>query len=118
MSMEDRWDEVTQTIDKMDLQVKRGEHEKTKFFSIARDVLSLAPKDPNANQVATYYKLKELQEAQPELMALGSTTDSATDMATTNAAPSEPAGATNSAPAAAPAVTNAAPTQSTIPVTQ
>lgn len=116
MTMEDRWDEVTQAIDKMDGKVKRGQYEKGKFFAIARDILLLAPKDPNADKVATYYKLKQLQEAQPELMAMNSATDLATDTAMTNAAPAQPAAATNSAPVQPSAVTNAAPAQAPIPV--
>ncbi len=99
--MEDRWDEVTQNLDKMDTQVKRGQYEKAKFFAIARDVLLLAPKDPNANEVAVYYKLRQLQEARPELMAMATSTDSpdlTTPSATTNSAPVSPTASTNAAP--------------------
>jgi hypothetical protein len=105
ITMEDRWDEVTQTIDNMDTQVKRGQYEKAKFFTIARDLLLLAPKDTNANNVAVYYKLKELQQAQPELMALNTAADLPVANATpkesltpTNATPVEPTPATNGAP--------------------
>jgi hypothetical protein len=95
----------------MDTDVKRGQYEKAKFFTIARDVLLLAPKDANANDVAAYYKLKQLQEAQPELMALSTapvespvTNAAPADAVTpTNAAPVQPAPATNTAPIPAPA---------------
>ena len=65
MAMEDQLDEITQSIDKMDGKVKRAQYEKAKFYAIARDVLSLAPKDPNAEQVAVDFKLRQLQAAQP-----------------------------------------------------
>jgi hypothetical protein len=110
MTLEDRWDEVTQTIDKLDPQVKRGQYEKAKFYAIAREVLRLAPKDPNADQVAVYFKLRQLQEAQPELMSLNTATDAATDTST-NALPAPPTVLTN----ATSAVTNAAPTQTPVP---
>jgi len=98
--LEDRWEQVTQTIDKMDTQVKRGQYEKAKFFAIARDILLLAPKDPNANDVAVFYKLKQLQEARPELMALNTTGDSSLTNTPDTATNSS---ATNAAPAPAPA---------------
>jgi hypothetical protein len=69
MSMEDQLDEVTQAVDKMEGKVKQAQHEKAKFYAMARDVLRLAPTDPNAEQVAVYFKLRELKAAQPELMA-------------------------------------------------
>jgi hypothetical protein len=112
MSMEDQWDEITQNIDKMDVQVKRGLHEKAKFFAIARDVVLLAPTDPNANQVAVYYKLKQLQQAEPELMSLNAPSDTTL----TNSAPEQSSTVTNGAPAQATALTNAAPGQTSIPV--
>jgi len=68
-------------------------------------VLLLAPKNPNAEQIATYYKFKELQAAQPELMAQTTSPDS--DM--TNAAPEQPIAVTNSAPVVPSEATNAAP---------
>ena len=99
VSMEDQWDELTQNIDRLDAQVKHGLHEKAKFFAIARDVVLLAPKDPNADQVAVYYKLKQLQQAEPELMSQSAPLNATS----TNAASPQPSTATNTAPEAAPA---------------
>ena len=70
MTLEDRLDEVTRAIDQMDGKVKWAQREKAKFYALARDMLRLAPKDPNAEQIVVYFKLKELQAAQPELMDL------------------------------------------------
>jgi len=112
INLEDRLDGLTQAIDKMDTQVKRGQYEKAKFFSIARDVLLLSAQDPIAHDVAVYYKLKQLQEAQPELMALSTT---AVDSPVTNAAPAESLTPTNAAPVQPAPATNAAPVQVPIP---
>ncbi len=70
MVLEDRLDQVTQAVDQMDGKVKRAQYEKAKFYAIAKDVLRLAPKDPNAQQVATDFKLQQLQTMQPALMDL------------------------------------------------
>jgi len=105
MALEDRLDEVTRAVDHMDGRVKRAQYEKAKFFSMARDLLRLAPKDPNAEQIVVAFKIRQLQAAQPVLMDL--TTPSAP--ATTNAAPAQPVAATNSAPVQASETTNAAP---------
>ncbi len=102
MAMEDQLDEITQSIDKMDGKVKRAQYEKAKFYAIARDVLSLAPKDPNAEQVAVDFKLRQLQAAQPALMSLNAATPAPPTLV-------QPTGYTNSAPAPAPPSTNAAP---------
>jgi hypothetical protein len=107
MALEDRWIEVASAIDKMDTQVKRAQYEKNKFYAIARDVLRLAPKDPNAQQVATEFKLQQLQAAEPTLLDL----NAPATPAATNAAP-EPSAATNSAPVQTSAATNAAPASS------
>jgi len=109
--MEDHWDQLTQTIDNMDTQVKRGQYEKAKFFAIARDALLLAPKDANANEVAVYFKLKELQQAQPELMAL----TTATDLPVANATPKETLAQTNAAPVQPSPATNTAPVPASVP---
>jgi len=108
MALEDRWIEVASDIDKMDTQVKRAQYEKNKFYAIARDVLRLAPKDPNAQQVAAEFKLQQLQAAEPTLLDLNAPP---TPVAT-NAAPAEPSAATNSAPVQTSASTNAAPASS------
>ena len=109
-AMEEQWDEITQNLDNMDMQVKKGLHEKAKFFAIARDVLFLAPNDPNANLVADHYKLKQLEEAQPELMSMSAIMDPFV----TNAASAQTEAATNSAPLQPSEVTNAAPEQAPI----
>jgi hypothetical protein len=105
MALEDRWIEVATAIDKMDLQVKQAQYEKNKFYAIARDVLRLAPKDPNAAHVATDFKLRELQTEEPALLDLNEPA-TATQ---TPAAPAEPSTATNSAPVDSSGDTNAAP---------
>ena len=105
MVMEDQLDEVTLAVDHMDGKVKRAQYEKAKFFSMAKEVLRLAPKDPNAEQIVVDFKLRQLQAAQPVLMDL--TVPSAP--ATTNAAPAQPAAATNAAPIQPSQATNAAP---------
>jgi len=105
MALEDRLDGVTQAVDHMDGNVKWALYEKAKFFSMAKDVLRLAPKDPGAEQIVVDFKIRRLQAAQPVLMDL--TAPSAP--ATTNAAPAQPAAATNSAPVHPSQATNAAP---------
>jgi hypothetical protein len=119
MVMEDQLDEVTLAVDHMDGKVKRAQYEKAKFFSMAKEVLRLAPKDPNAEQIVVDFKLRQLQAAQPVLMdltvpsapattnAAPATTNAAP--ATTNAAPAQPAAATNAAPIQPSQATNAAP---------
>jgi len=106
MALEDQLDSVTRAVDQMDVKVKHAQYEKAKFYALARDVLRLAPKDPNAEQVASDFKLQQLQAAQPALMALS------TSSAATNAAPAQPAATTNSAPAPSPEATNAPPENS------
>jgi hypothetical protein len=99
MSMEDQLDDVTQAVDKMDVRVKWAQHEKSVYGQLAGGVLRLAPKDPNANQLAVFFKLKELQAAQPELFSLGTSSDQspAPTTSATNSAPVTPSPATNSA---------------------
>jgi len=113
MSLEDRLDRTTQAIDNLDGKVKRAEYEKGKFFKIARGVLRLAPKDPNADQIAVYYKLKELQGAEPVLMNLDTPSDFVT-----NAASSQPSSLTNSAPESMSPATNPAPASPAPPASQ
>jgi len=105
MTMEDQLDEVTQAVDQMDGKVKHAQNERAKFYSLAKAVLLLAPQDPNAEQIAIYYKFKELQDAQPELMAQTTSPDSGL----TNATSAQPAATTNSAPLVPSEATNAAP---------
>lgn len=102
MSMEDRLDKVTQAVDKLDGRVKRAQDEKTKFYSLVKGVLLLAPKDPNAEQVAVYFKLRQLQAAQPALMDLNAPTTP--DETGITAEP--PPFATNAAPIESSAMTN------------
>jgi hypothetical protein len=115
MVLEDQLDEVTRAVDHMDVKVKRAQYEKAKFYALAKDVLRLAPKDPNAEQVVVDCKIRQLQTAQPVLMDL--TTPSAP--ATTNAAPAQPAAATNFAPVQPSQATNAVPVlPAAIPLTK
>ncbi len=100
MDMEDQLDEMTQATDKLEGPVKRAQYEKNKFFFIAKGVLKLAPTDPNADRVATFFKLRELQVAQPELFKV----EAPTALAPTNSTPAPFPAGTNSAPeTAAPA---------------
>ena len=92
MALEDKLDEVTRAVDQMDEKVKLAQHEKAMFYTLARDVLRLAPKDPNAEQVVVEFKLRQLQAAQPALMALS------TPPTATNDAPAQPLASTNAAP--------------------
>jgi TolA-binding protein len=110
LTMEDRLEDMTQTVDQMDVKVKRAQYEKGKFFAIARDVLRLVPKDPKAERVAADFKLQQLQTEAPELLALSTTPDT-----TTNGAPAQPAAATNSAPVQPSEATNTAPLNSASP---
>jgi hypothetical protein len=114
MNMEDQLDEATQAVDQMDGKVKHAQSERAKFYALAKDVLLLAPKDPNAEQIAVYYKFKELQAAQPELMAQTTSPDSDT----TNATPAQPTAVTNSAPVEPSQATNAAPLPAPIPASK
>jgi hypothetical protein len=103
LSMEDQLDLMTQTVDKYDGKVKLAQYEKDKFYKMARAVLRLAPKDQNANQVATLFNLRELQKDQPDLMNANDPSDLAD---ATNAAPDSALAPTNSIIAPA---TNAPP---------
>jgi hypothetical protein len=83
MAMEDHLDEVTRALDKMDSQVKLSQHERLKFYALARDVLYLAPTDPIAEKITQKFKLREMRAAQPALFDAPSTVS-------TNAAPVQP----------------------------
>ena len=94
LTLEDQLDQVTKAVDSMDAKVQRAEYEKAKFFSMAREVLRLAAKDPNAAQIATDFKLRQLQAAQPVLMALSTPST----LAPTNAVPAQATPPPNFAP--------------------
>jgi TolA-binding protein len=98
MALEDQLDTVTRTIDKMDGKVKRVQYEKAKFYALARDVLRLAPKDPNAEQVVVDFKIRQLQAAQPALFALNAPSAPGATNAATNSVPTYPSETTNAAP--------------------
>ena len=105
LTMEDQLDEVTKAVDGLDAKVRHAQYEKAKFFAIAKDVLRLAPRDPNAEQIVVEFKIRQLQAAQPVLMAQSTPATPAT----TNAAAAQPTAATNSAPTGPTTATNAAP---------
>jgi hypothetical protein len=120
ISMENQLDEVTQKVDLLEPKVKLTEYERTKFYMMAADVLRLAPRDANADQIAVLFGLRKLQQDKPELMNASGQTDlaalssEASAVAATNAPPVDPfrAPATNSAS------TNAAPKNPATPVTK
>jgi len=66
-SLEDRLDEVTRAVDKIDSQVKAAKHDEALFYALGRDVLNLSPKDPNAEQVVVDFHLRELKARKPAL---------------------------------------------------
>jgi hypothetical protein len=114
MALEDQLDEVTRGIDQMDAKVVRAKYEKAKFYAIAGDIVRLSATDSNAEEVATHFKLHELQSAQPILMSTTTaplapiatrTSASGTD-SSTNASPLTPVETPSSGPLPAP---NAAP---------
>jgi hypothetical protein len=70
MSLEDQLDQVTRATDQMDAKVKHAQYEEAKFFALAREILRLAPKDPNAEKVVVEFRLRQLQAAKPALMDL------------------------------------------------
>ena len=104
-TMDDQLADTTQAIDQMDGKVKRAEYEKSKFFAIARDVLNLAPKDPNVGPIVVDFKLQQLQTEVPELLA----------QSASNTAPEQPTAITNSVPVEPSQATNAAPLNSFSP---
>jgi hypothetical protein len=66
-ALEDRLGEVTSAIDRIDPKVKQTQHDKALFYALARDVLNLAPKDANAEQIVVEFHLRELKAIQPTL---------------------------------------------------
>ena len=80
-TLERQLDSTTQSVEQIEGKVKWAQYEKAKFFALARDVAHLAPKNPNAERVVIEFKLRELQIAEPALMAMPNTKP------TTNAAP-------------------------------
>jgi hypothetical protein len=111
MALEDVLDKATQAGDLMDGQFNWAKYEKAKFEGIAGDLLRLAPKDPNAEQIVAHFKLRQLLGKEPALMSQKPQPESVT-----NAAPAQPAAATNSATVDRSQATNAAPSQSPAPV--
>ncbi len=95
LAINDELEEVTRSVDQMDGKVKRAQYEKTKFFAIARDLIRLSPTDANAAKITEKYKLKQLEEAQPELFSanapMTNAPTAATPPASSNAAPLTPA---------------------------
>ena len=95
MTLEDRLDEVTRAVDKIDTQVKVAEHNRNLFYALGRDVLALAPKDPNAEAVVVSFKLRELRAANPTRFDMAPTKPSETlgnpvDTVTASGTNSEP----------------------------
>ena len=107
LSMEDQLDQMTQTVDKYDSQVKLAQYEKDKFYKMARAVMRLSDRDTNAKQVATLFNLAELQRDQPDLMNANDPSDLANAADATNAAPSNATAPTNAAPSASSATNSA-----------
>ena len=108
MALEALLDDTTRAADLMDGKFKRAQYEKAKFDAVAEDLLSLAPKDPNAEQIVAHFKLRQLHPADSALAVQRSQSG----LALTNAAPALPAAASNSAPFAPSQATNNVPIQS------
>lgn len=115
LSMEEQLDQMTQTVDKYDTKVKAAQYEKDKFYRMARAVMRLSATDPNANEVATLFNLRELQRDQPDLMNASDPSDLASD---TNGAPAVEPPPTNAAPMPSSLSTNAAPVKATAPASK
>ncbi len=118
LNIEDQLDEVTRAVDHMDEKVKHAQYEKAKFFSMARDVLRLASKDPKAQEIAVEFKLRQLQAAQPVLMDLS---EPPPPVPTDAASAQRAAAMTNSAPIRAfepPSAAPMFPAAPPIPVTK
>ena len=106
MAMEDQYEQMTQSVDRMDGKVKRAQYEKAKFFRIARDLLQLAPKDPIADQLVVHYKLRQMEQAEPELV----NANTPSDVGISAMAASQTAEETNAASLLPGTLTNAAST--------
>jgi hypothetical protein len=63
LDMEDQLATLTASVDKLDGKVKHAQHERSLLYALARDMLRLAPKDPNAQQIVTDFKLQQLTPA-------------------------------------------------------
>ena len=112
MALEDQLDELTSGVDQLDAKVSRAKYEKAKFYAIAGDVVRLAAKDPNAEDVAIHFKLHELQTAQPILM---STTTAPLAPVASRASPSVSPSASSDATNAPPAMPAENPSSSPLP---
>ncbi len=66
-ALEDSIAEVTSAVDKIDPKVKQTQHDKALFYALGRDVLNMAPKDPNAEKIVVDFHLRELKALQPAL---------------------------------------------------
>jgi hypothetical protein len=83
-NLEDQLSQTTSAADKLDSKVRMAQYEKAKFYALARDLLRMAPKHPAADKIVSATGIRNLAQAQPELMSLAL-----------------PSGFTNSAPAEA-----------------
>ncbi len=91
--LEDQIDSVNGAIDKMTPKIERAGYEKNKFYTLAKDILRLAPQDAMAQQIATELNLDKLRQTDPLLSDNPSRTNN-----TANAVPPAPApGSTNAA---------------------
>ena len=105
MALEDQLDEVTRAVDKMDSKVKLSKHEEAMFYGLARDVLAMAPKDPNAEQIVTEFKIRQLKALKPVMF------ETPAPSASTNAPASDAATSLTNSPAAdAPEIPDASTT--------
>ena len=69
-SLNEQLAEVTSAADRLDPQVKLAQYQKAKFYSMARDLLRMAPTHPAAEKLVTQFNLRKLASAQPVLMSL------------------------------------------------
>lgn len=115
-AMQDRLDELSQAVEKMDGNVKRSQYVRAKFFAIAKDILALTPKNANAQEVATHFKLHEMEAAQPALFAQDySAQIEKAEKSFAAAAAAAPAPTTNSSLLPSAPTTDAAPTPESAP---
>src|SRR5471030_84596 len=64
ISLKYQLNSVTQAIEKLDGKVRRTQYEKAKAYSLANEVMHLAPKDSNVKKIAEEFKLQEWIAAQ------------------------------------------------------
>jgi len=93
MNLEDQLDSVTRAVDQMDAKVKRGQYERAKFYSLVRDVLAVAPKDANAEEIVARFNLRELEPSTATLSEQSPQTNAAANFPVES-----PVTATNGAP--------------------